>query len=929
MRTGRALLCCGLLVYSLCAGAFGGHTERVAEALVWPDVVVQVERDLGQSDVEVRRKAARRMGQLPRAAAARLLETALLDLDPIVRQEAARVAIRVRFAHAAAIVPSWLADPDAGLRKSAARVLATFPLENTAVSALARGLNDPEPGVREAVVDALGKSGTPEALTALSGHLDDSEPRVTLGVIAALEYGGDPRSTLSLIAKLQDVNPGIRSRAARALGTLGGEQSVTALALALGDSDPVVRAWVARALGRIGSEASVEPLGRVLQNDKEESQVRVAALNALARVPSVASLKWLLWAHDPVRPEIHSEAVAALAKLAPACAEQAACRSRVEACVNEDTFSPRVESCASSLASMRLPSAYDTIARALTRGALRVNGAIEAYERLGDPRALPWLLAQLTSDEPSVRLKAAQTAAQILSRGAPDGRAVEPVVVALTRADSSVEERIVLIELLGKTRTPRAQTALRPFATACTPLPVRAAALRALGRLGGFEQDTRRLLLEALEGAEPLERFEAARAIRRGADASLAVTLVARLESREAVDPSSVALALLGPVHGASDAKLAARLEHLLASAKAPEQDALVEALGQMVGPGIVPSLMRIAGQSENARAKVAEALAGAADVALPPAETAARADALVHLLADPSNRVRANAVWSLARWSASGVGRAPSSQLRALAKDSDEAVASNAIAALAAGEVNAGQSAAEREALDAAFCDALGDQRAYVRANALVAMAKTNANCALERVLWLLAGDPDPVVRERAAFSLRAWLSASSQAEVAPPGLRPSGQTAERGQGATARADTGSAALGAEAGTSGAFVEAGLRPASEQRGTVVRGLQRCLDNDVSARVARACDLAAPEDDASLVFDQRPDETNLVRAEESRATVFVVPEGLGAPVAGAPFALALPSHWLRLGNADRRGAVFESGETGALRLEIAPGLGPR
>jgi HEAT repeat protein len=91
------------------------------------------------------------------------------------------------------------------------------------------------------------------------------------------------------------------------------------------------------------------------------------------------------------------------------------------------------------------------------------------------------------------------------------------------------------------------------------------------------------------------------------------------------------------------------------------------------------------------------------------------------------------------------------------------------------------------------------------------------------------------------------------------------------------------------------------------------RALQRCAESDISQAVASEC---VPP--ASAVADRAHDAA-------AWATIFIVPAGAAEPVALAPFALALPSGWVRLGFADRRGAVFEASESGPLTLQIAAG----
>jgi hypothetical protein len=162
----------------------------------------------------------------------------------------------------------------------------------------------------------------------------------------------------------------------------------------------------------------------------------------------------------------------------------------------------------------------------------------------------------------------------------------------------------------------------------------------------------------------------------------------------------------------------------------------LLDALASSALPAATNHLLALArGPDPADRAKVAEALAGRAT---------ARAE-LLTLLADRDASVRAAAVWSLGT-----IGTAADVPVleRAL-RDADVAVAANAAAAL--GRV------AERTRTDvtAELCGALGDARAYVRANALTGLRSSAGRCSDDRVLRLLARDRIAVVRIAAAANV------------------------------------------------------------------------------------------------------------------------------------------------------------------------------
>ncbi|MEJ7731429.1 MAG: HEAT repeat domain-containing protein [Polyangiaceae bacterium] len=163
-----------------------------------------------------------------------------------------------------------------------------------------------------------------------------------------------------------------------------------------------------------------------------------------------------------------------------------------------------------------------------------------------------------------------------------------------------------------------------------------------------------------------------------------------------------------------------------------------------------------------------------------------------------------------------------------------------------------------------AALCAALADGRPYVRANALVALGAMGAACDAHPPRDALARDPSESVRVAAAD----WL----------------GKSIARSKGAASDADR-------------------------------RALLRCTTEDKSATVADAC-VAALSPRAAGAEKPRSD-----------VQVFVVPDGKNAPTPRAPFALVRADGFLRLGVADRRGAVLELAvPDGTLRLAVPAAL---
>ena len=141
-------------------------------------------------------------------------------------------------------------DSDPSGRMDAAEALAQWPLE--ARGALAKGLaKDKVYAVRAACVKSLGVSGA-APVAAIVPALEDTDPRVREAGVDALAE---------------------RTRE---------EAGTTLLKVARADASPYVRAAAARAIGKVHADGAFEALSALLDVDSHRETVRLAALDGLA-----------------------------------------------------------------------------------------------------------------------------------------------------------------------------------------------------------------------------------------------------------------------------------------------------------------------------------------------------------------------------------------------------------------------------------------------------------------------------------------------------------------------------------------------------------------------------------------------------------------------------------------------------------------------
>lgn len=818
-------------------------------AFVWPNVPEQIARSLLSGDVSERRLAAQKLSELPRETALKLAAQAMSDADVEVRLKVAQAVIALRMPKAGDLVIGWLSEGDVRLRLAACDVIRAASTDRS-VTALGRVLADPDAHVRLSAAAAMGGSGLADAVSPLLGHLDDPTPEVRAEVARALGRIGDARAVVPLIGKVQDSTPEVRKSVARALGELGDLRATSALLLALADNAQDVRVEAVTALGKLRSDEAtlaITPLvegsdtpdttglpvfGPRPQSGAGTNEVRNAALRALGRIGSESAVKVLISAlakDDPAtRRSPVREALVAAGKPA-----HSALIAALSASPNQNTAA----GAALALGALKASEGKEPIVRGMQRGLVPLKYGLRALADLGDKSALPTVLEILSDADPTVRKEAIRTASSLLDPKTPDGRAVDPASAALSDPRTAADEKLELVELLGRTGSERAAAILLPMVKAKSQ-PLRLAVLEALGTLHSARPDIEKALLDALSDDSGDVRLHAAMALSRSAGNGAASVLLDKLTIAAEQDRGALGIALSGALSRSDQPALADRVQKSLASAPNAARDSLLEGLGRMRLPKAGEALQNLISKGNiDDRRKIAEALAGHPE----------RSAALLKLAEDADAGVRANAVWSLGTIFAKG----SILLLIGLLRDPDTAVSGNAAASLGRIAEKHSDPSAVRQAL----CGALSDARAYVRANALTAMSAANIQCDSISARDLLARDPAESVRLAAADYLgRAIARAGEKADSADK----------------------------------------------------RSLLRCAGEDKNASVAERC--ARPK---------------LPPGNTDNLSVFVLGEHGSTPIARASFALVRADGFLRLGIADRRGSVFETGTpSGPVELAV-------
>lgn len=287
------------------------HTvwETAIDALIaiGPQGVPALLKSLAHENENVRKHVAMALGKIKDPAAVEVLVLALQDTSAAVRelankalknqdwqpasdeQQALRHVAERDFEKAAALgdkaihalVPA-LTEKDPGTRERVATALAS--IGSAAVAPLIDALQHPDPMMRACAARALGEIRDDRALEALLPMLNDSDITMRENIVAAFWKAGTPKAMVGLVEALKDEDRLIKARAARALGEIGNESIVEPL-LAVVEQDPSVRMEVGLALARFAPGRALPLLIDVVAEDPTAEEAGKTLLVLLQKPP--------------------------------------------------------------------------------------------------------------------------------------------------------------------------------------------------------------------------------------------------------------------------------------------------------------------------------------------------------------------------------------------------------------------------------------------------------------------------------------------------------------------------------------------------------------------------------------------------------------------------------------------------------------------
>ena len=256
------------------------------------DALPRLLQALGASDGATRGGACHALGLLRDSSATDPLGRVLADdPNPVVRRTAARALGKLEGPEAMEALLGSLDDAEVG--DAAAAALAA--LSHAPITELLALLREGVPAQRQAAATALGQLAASNLVDELINALHDDNPHVRTAIIDALgrQHSAQALEPLFAVLRNEEEQGSLRARAARALGAIGDPAAVGTLLHALGDDVEAVRLRAAEALGRLGDERAVLALVETAKRDRQVRSVSVDALGEIGR-PAAAALMSLL-----------------------------------------------------------------------------------------------------------------------------------------------------------------------------------------------------------------------------------------------------------------------------------------------------------------------------------------------------------------------------------------------------------------------------------------------------------------------------------------------------------------------------------------------------------------------------------------------------------------------------------------------------------
>lgn len=465
-------------------------------------VAARAIRELGQRHERVLLEAldggdaATRAALLPgvrSAAAAVAVRAMLTDRDPDVRALACDALARIGHTDAVPQLFGLLADGNPRVVHAATAAIHSLGTAETPGLALA-ALASTKPAVRKQALRILAYVGPVESYAPVLALTADTDPRIAELAVAALGALADSRTDGALVTLAASASAPVRAATLRAASHRGGDRMARLLEGGLTDDDAWVRYYACQGLGRLGAGGVSGAItdGLIARLGDATPQVRVAAIEALARIGSDSAWYALASAARSVDPDERRAALVGIAS-----ARHSRATALLLAAVAADDM-PTQLIALDGLARLDDPGALEAVAAAAGGTVVELrDAAVSLLAARGDRRAIEMLadVAQTVPLDHPAHLALSQSSDE-------QTRSLEPRVAVLAErlvdpARSSAAP--ILAAALARMHSPAATAALFGALAAAVPAVRRAAAIT----LAGIAADGARAAVARLATTDP------------------------------------------------------------------------------------------------------------------------------------------------------------------------------------------------------------------------------------------------------------------------------------------------------------------------------------------------------------------------------------------------------------------------------------------